>query len=120
MKAKLGPTAMLAVLASCTTPADVSQPMSAAKDQNADVRVADISGGFAVDVTYSRYQFVPETSALLTACRSLALARAADEARRRGREIQPVLEQDIRVSTGRNIVTARTKCRAYGEFHWKR
>ncbi|MGI8706471.1 MAG: hypothetical protein ACR2JJ_11895 [Sphingomicrobium sp.] len=105
-------------LCGCTTPADVSKPMSAANDPNAEIKVVATADGFAVDVTYSRYQFMPETGALLTACRSLALAAATDEARRRGREIQPVLEQDIRVSTGRNIVNARTKCRAYGEFCW--
>ncbi len=108
----------LMLVSACTTPADVSKPMSAASDPNAQVKLVETVGGFGVDVSYSRYQFVPEASALITACRSLALSRATDEAKRRGRTIKPVLEQDIRVSAGRNIVTARTKCRAYGEFRW--
>jgi hypothetical protein len=95
-------------------------PIDAGQENNAKVKVADTGDGFTVEVRYSRYQFVPETGALLTACRSLATARALEEARHRGREIEPVDEQAVRESTGRNIVTARTACRAFIEVRWKR
>lgn len=106
-------------LAACTTPADVSKPLTDGSDENAKVQIADTPTGFTVNVRYSRYQFVPETSALLVACRSIATARAYEEAKRRGREIKPINEQTIRVSTGRNIVNARTACRAFAEARWK-
>ena len=112
-------SAALAV-AACTHPADVSRPLTEVADKNAHFTVKDISGGFSVEVRYSRYQFVPEASALLVACRSLVTARAYDEAKTRGREIEPINEQTIRVSTGRNIVKARTACRAFAEAHFKR
>jgi hypothetical protein len=109
----------IAALSCCTTPADVSKPQSAQTDDNAKVEITDTPSGFALDVRYSRYQFVPETSALLTACKSILTARANEEATRRAREIQPVADQDIRVSAGRNIISARTSCRAYAEVKWK-
>lgn len=106
-------------LAACTTPADVSHPLTEVPDKNANFTVNDTPGGFTVEVRYSRYQFMPEQSALLTVCRSLVLSRAYDEAKRRGREIEPINEQTVRVSTGRNIVNARSACRAFAEAVWK-
>ena len=109
----------IAALSACTTPADVSKPTTAGANENAKFAVKDTATGFTVDLTYSRYQFVPAPDALLVECRSIASSRAYDEARMKGREIQPINDQDIRVSTGRNIVNARTKCRAFVEVHWK-
>ena len=106
-------------LAACTHPADVSRPLTELADKNAQFTAKDVPGGFTVEVRYSRYQFVPETSAVITACRQLATARAYDEAKRRGREIEPVNDQTVRVSTGRNIVSARTACRAFVEARFK-
>ena len=114
---------MLAVAASlltgCTHAADVGHPLTDVADRNAHFQIADTATGFTVEVRYSRYQFVPETSALLTACRSLVTSRAYDEAKRRGRAILPINEQTIRVSTGRNILNARTECRAFAEAQWE-
>lgn len=107
-------------LAACTHPADVSRPLTEVEDKNAHFAIEDTPTGFSVEVRYSRYQFVPETSALITACRQLATARAYDEAKRRGREIEQINEQTVRVSTGRNIIKARTACRAFAEATWKR
>lgn len=108
-----------AALAACTTPADVSKPIDAGKGNDANVQVADTAVGFTVDVKYSRYQMIPESSALLVACRSIATARAYEEAKSRGREIEPINEQTIRVSTGRNGLLGLTSCRAFAEARWK-
>lgn len=106
-------------LAACTHPADVSRPLTEVADKNAHFTVKDTADGFSVEVRYSRYQFVPEVGALMAACRSQVTARAYDEAKIRGREIEPINEQTIRLSTGRNILKARTACRAFAEAHWK-
>lgn len=113
------PWASLALLAACTHPADVSRPLTEVPDKNAHFIVKDVPGGFTVEARYSRYQFVPETSALITACRQLATARAYDEAKLRGHEIEAINEQTLRVSTGRNIINARTSCRAFVEAKFK-
>ena len=116
---RLIPALLLASLSACTTPADVTKPLSTASDKNAEFTLNDTPSGFAIEARYSRYQFVPETDALLTACRSIVMARADEEAKRRSREIEPIAEQDIRVSTGRNIINGRTSCRAFVEARWK-
>lgn len=109
----------LFALAACTTAADVSKPLAEGKGNDAKIKVADTATGFSVDVRYSRYQFIPETEAVLTACRSIATARAYEEAKKRGREIQPINEQTIRVSAGRNGIVGLTTCRAFAEAQWK-
>lgn len=95
-------------------------PIGTGRDADAVVVVADTATGFTVDVTYRRYQMIPETNAVLTTCRSTAISRVAEEARNRGREIQPLAEQDVRVSTGRNGLLGFTNCRAFAEATWKR
>lgn len=109
---------LMPALAACTHPADVSHPLTEVADKNAKFTLNTTPTGFTVEVRYSRYQFMPETSALITACRQLATARAYDEAKRRGREIEPINEQTVRVSTGRNIINGRTACRAFAEARW--
>ncbi len=109
----------LFALAACTTAADVSKPLAEGQGNDAKIKVADTATGFSVDVRYSRYQFIPETGALLVACRSIATARAYEEAKNRGREIEPINEQTIRVSTGRNGIVGLTTCRAFAEAQWK-
>lgn len=108
------------IVAACTHPADVSRPLTEVADKNAKFIVNDTATGFTVEVRYSRYQFMPEMSALLVACRSLVTSRAYDEAKARGRTIEPINEQTIRVSTGRNIVNGRTACRGFAEAKWAR
>jgi hypothetical protein len=120
MKTKTLVLSAALALAACTHPADVSHPLTEVADKNAHFTVKDTSEGFSVEVRYSRYQFVPEADALMVACRSLVTARAYDEAKTRGREIEPINEQTIRVSTGRNIIKARTACRAFATAIWKR
>ncbi|TNE41645.1 MAG: hypothetical protein EP321_03245 [Sphingomonadales bacterium] len=114
------PLLAVASLCACTTPADVSRPLSAGSDKNAKIDIQDTATGFTVDVRYSRYQFMPEADALLFACRSILTARAYEEAKLRGREIEPINEQQIRVSTGRNIINGRTACRAFAEAKWQK
>ncbi|WP_288287796.1 hypothetical protein [uncultured Sphingobium sp.] len=116
---KMTPLLCLALVSACTTPADVSKPLTAGGDKNAKFAIKDTATGFTVDLRYSRYQFVPEADALLVACRSIATTRAYEEAKSRGRDIQPINEQTLRVSVGRNIINGRTACRAFVEAVWK-
>ena len=112
--------ALCLAMTACTHPADVSKPLSASGDGNVKAEVKDTAAGFSVDVRYHRYQMIPETSAVLVACRSAATARAYEEAKNRNREIEPINEQTVRVSTGRNGLLGMTSCRAFLEATWKR
>lgn len=116
---KIIPVLCLALLSACTRPADVSKPLTAGGDKNAKFTINNTATGFTVDLRYSRYQFIPEADALLAACRSIATTRAYEEAKQRGKDIQPINEQNLRVSVGRNIINARTSCRAFVEAVWK-
>ena len=107
------------LLSACTTPADVSQPLTAGNNENAKFEIKNTATGFTVDLQYSRYQFVPAPDALLAECRSIVTSRAYDEAKSKEREIQQIGEQEIRVSAGRNILNGRTTCRAFVEAIWK-
>lgn len=106
-------------LCGCTTPADVSSPSYASQDRNVRATIRSMPDGFSVDLRYSRYQFVPETTALSIACKAALRARADEEARSRNRAIRAIADDEIRVSFGRNIINARTACRAYAEVHWQ-
>ena len=109
----------LIAISACTRPADVSRPLAAGGDKNAKFDIKPTANGFTIDVRYSRYQMVSEADAVLVACRSIATARAYEEAKIKGREIQPLNEQTLRVSIGRNVLNGRTACRAFVEAFWK-
>lgn len=103
--------AAAAMLAGCATPAQYSDN-KATIDRDTSYSVQDRSDGFTVTVAYDRYQFIPETSAVMAACRSALLATAYDVADKKGRAIEQINEQRIRISTGRNGLTGITSCEA--------
>jgi hypothetical protein len=107
-----------ALAAGCTTPIPQGGPKAEA-DRGTGVAVEDRPDGFVVSVAYSRYQFIPETQAVLAACRSQLLAAAHDVAAQRRRAIEPVNEQRVRISTGRNGLTGMTSCEASVPVTWK-
>lgn len=79
----------------------------------------DAPGGFLVSIKYGRYQFVPESAAVQQACIQALTASAYDEAAKRGRAIQAVDLQRIKVSMGRNILTGVTSCEASAPVDWR-
>ena len=91
----------------------------AAYDKDTEYAVEDTGDGFIVTVNYSRYQFIPESSAVATACKSALTTIAWDVADRRRKKIEPVNEQRIRFSMGRNGVTGITSCQASAPVKWK-
>lgn len=101
----------IALLQACATPAQYSDG-KAPIDRDTSYSVHDRPDGFTVTVAYDRYQFIPETSAVMAACRSALLATAYDVADKKGRAIEQINEQRIRISTGRNGLTGITSCEA--------
>jgi hypothetical protein len=100
------------LLAGCATPVRYTDKPLTRYDKTTEYRVDDRPGGFAVVVEYERFQFIPESSAVTTACRSMLTSLAHEIAEARGRKIQPINEQRIRLSMGRNGVTGITSCSA--------
>jgi hypothetical protein len=106
-------------LAGCATPAQYSTAPMAPYDRDTDYQVDERNDGFAVTIYYSRYQFFPESSAVATAYKSAATAIAHDVADRRGRQIEPLDEQRIRISMGRNGLTGITSCSVQAIAKWR-
>ena len=102
-------------LAGCATP---SPQAPGAIDKDTAVRVDERPNGFNVSISYSRYQFIPESVAVQAACRQALTATAYDVADQRGKKIEPVNEQRIRISMGRNGLTGITSCEASVPVSW--
>jgi hypothetical protein len=89
----------------------ISGPMQS-YDKNTSYTTAERPDGFALDIRYNRYQFIPESDAVALACKSQATSIAYDVAEQRGRKIKPLNEQRMQLSMGRNALTGITSCRA--------
>ena len=86
---------------------------------NTDYGIMARPAGFEIEVEYARYQFVPESEAVTTACKSQLLALAYQYADSEKRQIEPINEQRISFSMGRNGLSGTTTCRAHGAATWK-
>lgn len=107
------------LLGACATPVSHTNAPMATYDKDTVYAVEDRPDGFGLTVFYSRYQFIPESSAVATACKSALTSLAWEIAERRGKKIDPVNEQRIRISMGRNGVTGITSCQAFAVVAWK-
>ncbi len=92
----------------CATPVGyTSQPLQR-HDRDTTYRIDDHDSGFTITVYYSRYQFIPESDAVNAAGRSALLSIAYDISESRGRPIEPINEQRIKISMGRNGFSGTT------------
>lgn len=112
MKPLLLILALSTLLAGCATPAGYSNQPLQTYDKDTEYRIEEAQDGFTVTVYYSRYQFIPETSATFEACKSALTNIAYDHADHIGKPIEQINEQRIRVSSGRNGLTGITSCSA--------
>ena len=89
-------------------------------DKDTEYAVTSLPEGFSIAINYSRYQFVPESSAVATACKSALTSIAYEQADKQGRKINPLNEQRIRISMGRNGLSGITSCSASVVAEWQR
>jgi hypothetical protein len=106
------------MLPACATPMQQTDAAMQAYDRDTEYAVTQRPNGFAVSINYSRYQFIPESGAVATACKSQVMAIAYEHADKSGRKIQPLNEQVIRISLGRNGLTGVTSCSAMAIAEW--
>jgi hypothetical protein len=104
------PVALL--LVGCATPVSYTNQALHTYDKDTEYSIEERPDGFALTVYYSRYQFIPESDAVATACKSALTAIAYEVAEDRGRSIDQINEQRIRISMGRNGLTGITSCSA--------
>jgi hypothetical protein len=107
------------LLTACATPVSHTNIPLSTYDKDTEYGIAPRDNGFSVTVYYSRYQFMPESDAVAMACKSQLTAIAWEHAENVGKEIEPVNEQRIRVSMGRNGLSGITSCQANAIVKWK-
>ncbi len=112
--------AVVCALAGCATPMQQTDAPMTRYDRDTEYLITSRADGFAVAIHYSRYQFIPESTAVATACKSALTAIAFEEADKQGRKIEPINEQRIRLSMGRNGLTGITSCSASGVAEWRK
>jgi hypothetical protein len=113
--------AILAVLlvSSCATAVRQSEAPLSQYDKNTKYGIESRPDGFGISVYYSRYQFIPESDAVAMACKQALTSIAFEQAEKQGKEINPINEQAIRLSMGRNGMSGITSCSAFATAKWK-
>ena len=110
--------AMLAATTGCTTPTSFSNGQALRYDKDTEYMVDERPNGFSLTINYSRYQFIPESDALAAACKQALTSIAYDLGERKGRKIERIEEQRIRISFGRNGLSGITSCSATVPVVW--
>lgn len=119
LKELLGLLPICSILCGCATTAIYSNAPLTQYDKNTKYAVEPAQDGFNISISYSRYQFVPESSVIATACKQALTSIAFEYAGKQGREISQINEQTIRLSMGRNGLTGITSCSAAVAAKWK-
>lgn len=108
----------ISLLTACATPMNYTTSPLVAYDKDTDYRIDEQEDGFIITVAYSRYQFIPESSAVSEACKSQLTSIAWEQADNLGKEIEQINEQRIRISMGRNGLSGITSCHAQVVVKW--
>lgn len=108
------------VICGCATPVSHTIAPMTPYDKDTEYAIEERLEGFALTVYYSRYQFIPESDAVATACKSALTSLAWELAEKRGRPIEPINEQRIRISMGRNGLSGITSCQGNTVVSWRR
>ncbi|MBY0355687.1 MAG: hypothetical protein K2Q12_08175 [Rickettsiales bacterium] len=108
------------LLTSCTRPMGYTHENMKAWDKDTEYEVTERPNGFTLTINYERYQFIPEGDALTQACKSALTSIAYDYAEKQGRKIDPVNEQRIKLSLGRNGLTGFSSCSAQAPVDYKK
>lgn len=101
-----------------TEPTQFSDAKMTRYDKDTEYAVTPNATGFAVAINYSRYQYRSESDAIALACKSALTSIAYEYADKQSRKIQPINEQRIRLSMGRNGVVGITSCSAAATAEW--
>ena len=109
----------LIFLVGCATHVSHTNIPLSTYDKDTEYGTEEHEDGFAITVYYSRYQFIPESEAVATACKSQLTAIAWEHSDKIGKEIKPVNDQRIRISMGRNGLSGITSCQATAIVKWK-
>lgn len=111
---------VILTLSGCATATRYTDAPMQSYDKDTEYAVEPKTDGFLLSVLYDRYQFIPESSALAVACKSALTTIAYEYADEIGKKIQPVNEQRIKLSMGRNGMSGITSCSASTLVFWEK
>ena len=111
--------ALMSLLFGCATATKQTDASMQTYDKDTEYALTLRPDGFSLAINYSRYQFIPESDAVATACKSALTAIAYELAEKQGRKIKQINEQRIRISMGRNGLTGITSCSALAVAEWQ-
>jgi hypothetical protein len=112
-------TICIVLVTGCATPVSHTNTPLSPYDKDTDYGIEPRPDGFGITVYYSRYQFIPESSAVAAACKSQLTAIAWEHSDKSGRPIEQINEQRIRISMGRNGLLGITSCQATAIAKWQ-
>jgi len=110
---------MTVLIVGCSSPMRLSKVPLAKYDKYTKYGVKERADGFEITVFYSKYQFIPESSVIVSASKTTATSIAYEVAETKGRKIKPINEQRIKVSTGRNGISGKTSCLVVAIAEWE-
>ena len=93
------------LIAACSTPPRYSSAPYKRLDHRTEYSIVDTPNGFTTSVIYREYQFIPRLSVVREEGKNALINIAYNEADARGRKIEPINEQRIRMSMGWNYLT---------------
>lgn len=111
--------AVSTLLVGCATATKQAEGPMLPYDKDTEFALVARPDGFSLAINYARYQFIPESEAVATACKSALTAIAHEQAEKQGRKIKQLNEQRIRISMGRNGLTGITSCSALAIAEWQ-
>ncbi len=114
----IGAMCTVILVSACATPVSHTNIPLSTYDKDTEYGIENRENGFSITVYYSRYQFIPESDAVAFACKSQLTAIAWEHSDNEGKKIEPVNEQRIRISMGRNGLSGITSCQANAVVKW--
>ena len=107
------------ICAGCATPPNVVNRVLSTFDNNTEYSVDENDSGFSITVHYSRFEVVESTDAA-KACKQQLAAVAWTYSKNKQKEIEPITEQQIKISMDRTVLKGRTYCQADAVINWKK
>jgi hypothetical protein len=112
-------TAWIILITGCTAPVKYENTPLKVYDKNTKYTIEPSKNGYYTIIDYTRYQFIPESDSVATACKSQLTAIAWEYADKQGKDIKHINEQRIQISLGRNELSGITSCKAKVFVKWK-
>lgn len=109
----LFPFMILLATGGCVTDVNHSNTPLTTLDKDTKYETMEQKRGFGLTIYYSRYEFVPDSTAVRQACKQIISTIAQRHADKSNKKIHPINKQRIRVSMKRNGITGITSCQAF-------